>query len=137
MRSVVAVLAGYFVSALAAILVFPFIAIVAPEALHEEEARVDQPWLAIVVVVGFFGAVLGGWVCATVANLLGRQSPFAHVIALGMLSLALWMAFMVAAPPQQSTAYQVSLNLTCVAGLLIGGAVWSWRARGARGSAAR
>lgn len=116
-RSVLAVAAGFFATAvlsLAADLVFRA---VAPQAFGGG-ARSSGVLLAILAYTGIFGAT-GGYITARIAI----QRPLAHALALGVIALLVNGAVAVAARGTVPVWYQVATLLIIIPAALLGGAL--------------
>lgn len=128
-RSLLAVLAGYAtMSGLVAGSYF-LLERLAPHAFHRDQARIDPPWGAVVIGLGFLWAVAGGAVTA----LLARSAPLGHVLGLAALCLALWYVYAALSPPEQSAAHPVGVLLAMLPGTLGGGGIVALRRRRAAG----
>ena len=79
LRSVLAVLAGYFAMAVA-VVVFTVACV---KALHLQSGHPTPGYLVANLVYSLLAAVLGGWVAAKIAG----YRPLQHGLALGLLML--------------------------------------------------
>ena len=91
-RTVGSVIVGYIVMALFIFMSFSlvYMAMGADRAYQPGTYEVSGLWVVASIVLGFGGAVLGGWVCLLVAK--SRQGP--HALAAVVLVLGLVTAFM-------------------------------------------
>lgn len=126
LRSVAAVIAGYFAMAVPLMLMFFAVALVLFGGLPDR--RMPPPPvgvnLALLVFSGLF-AVLGGYVAAWVAG----RAPRAHALALGLLMLALGAVMLLnpeSPEPMWSRLATVAMALPCP---LVGGWLRARRAQ--------
>lgn len=128
LRSLLAVVAGYAAMAMLVMASLALLGVLVPDALHQEEARIDLPWGTVLVSLGALWAVAGGAVTARLAP----SAPMGHVLALAALCLALWAVYAGLSPVEQSVAHPVAVLLTMLPGTLAGGALVAGRRRAGR-----
>ena len=118
-RSILSVLAGYVSMSILTIATLTALGFAVPEALHEDEARIDPPWDKVMLASGFLWALVGGWIAARLAS----RAALGHAVGLAAFCLILWLPTMASAPVEQSTGYQVTILFSMLAGVLGGGAL--------------
>jgi hypothetical protein len=111
-RSAFAVLAGYVCTAL--VVMLGTIAAVGVFGVPED-ALPPPGYLLTTLLLGFFAAVGGGWVCATLARWRIRQHATALVLLLVLVNLTL-----MAVGTQQPAWYMGLLTVAAVAGVFMG-----------------
>ena len=123
LRSIGAVLGGYMSMALLVGLTVYGVTLL-PDAL-QEGTMLGQPWLGLLVIAGSMWAMVGGYVCASIA----KQAPFVHVLFLAAFVLCMWFVDVGATPLEVPTWFQVALLFSGVFGVLAGGGWKSWKRR--------
>ena len=103
LRSVLAVLGGYF--AMAVVVVVLTIACI--HGLHLQSGHPTPGYLAINLVYSFAAASLGGWVAARVAGYRRLE----HGLALGLLILVIGVLYMIHPATGQPLWHQWTLTL--------------------------
>ncbi len=128
LRSVGAVVAGYFLTALLTAGTIAVLAALFPESY----VATDRAWVIFNIVYGCAFAVLGGYITARLAP----SRPLAHAVALGLIMAVLAIMTSLAtagAPPDPEVAaspawYYPVLALTVVPSVALGGWLQSRRA---------
>jgi hypothetical protein len=113
-RSILAVIAGYLIIAVAVMALF---AISFPDA---DPANIPAPSMGFMlfsIVYGFVFAVLGGYVTA----LLAKRAEMKHTLALGALGVVLGIISMVTAAGREPLWYQITNMVVIAAAVLLGG----------------
>ncbi len=88
LRAVIAVFAGYLVMALLvfASLSLTFLALGAEAAFKPGTFEPSTTWVSVSLVLSFIAAVVGGWVCATIAKQSRAPLAFAALVfGLGLM----------------------------------------------------
>ena len=116
LRSILAVLAGYAVFVLSALLVFGL-------SGQKPHADASAAFKTLAIVVGTTFAIAGGYLTAIIA----KKSPVAHSTALGVLlaSIAAWSIH--ASPLKDPIWSQVSAILFMAPGAILGGVIRSFQ----------
>jgi hypothetical protein len=118
-KSVLCVLAGYGVMMVVTMVLFGVLGAVSPESFGgDPEQAPGISVLLLILVVGLFAALGGGWVTARLAP----GNPVRHVLALVVLLIAM-SAVSVLVPSEQAAPawYQAGLAVVGVCGALLGG----------------
>lgn len=93
-RSILAVIAGYVVMAIAIAVIFTlvYIAMGADGAFKPGTYEVTGTWIAVSFVVGLLAAAAGGYVCAVIAKTMGAPRFLTGLVLVLGLAQAGWIA---------------------------------------------
>lgn len=107
-RKIAGVIVGYIIMFVMCMVVFfgAYMAMGADRAFKPASYEPSMMWLALMVIVGIVAAILGGWVCAMIAESAGA----AKVLAVVVIVLGLLMAIptFIANPPTEPRTADVS-----------------------------
>jgi hypothetical protein len=120
LRSIVAIVAGFgFMVSTATVGRIVTTALVGAGALSTAAGGARAAfYVAAGVAVSALGALIGGWLAARIAS----RAPFAHAVALAVLTGVLAALAGIRAPAGAQPAwYPVVMGITAVAGVLLGG----------------
>jgi len=114
MRSIVAVLAGYAVFAVSALLLFRF-------SGQDPHGDASATFKAMAILVGTAGAIIGGYV----AGSLAKRSPVGHASALALLMAVIASWSLHASPVKAAIWTQVSALFFMAPAAILGGILCS------------
>jgi hypothetical protein len=119
MRSVLAVLGGYAVFAVCAILTFRL-------SGHQPHADASATFKTFAILLGTAAAMIGGCVTAGLA----KRSPVGHAGALAILLAAIAAVSLHTSPPKSAIWTQIAALLIMAPAALLGGVLWSLQGDG-------
>lgn len=128
LRSVLAIVAGYLVSAVLVFVGFTVLGRIAPSAMSAAGlAAAPRPGLVLgILLMDVVIAVVGGYVTALIA----RRAPIGHALALGVLMFILGIVTAWASPEREPTWYAIWMPIVVLPAAVVGGMI---RARQTQG----
>ena len=131
-RSILAVIAGYLVTAILVVVKFAAMTSLIPGAAPKAgQLQFPSTGLQVVsLILDFASAILGGYVAAWIA----RRNQIQHALALGILMVLLGILSMSISRGSEPVWYQIALIVISIPGALLGGMLRA-RQRPAAGSA--
>ncbi|MEE9554137.1 MAG: hypothetical protein V3W18_07530 [candidate division Zixibacteria bacterium] len=118
-RSVIAIITGYLSMSLLVMTSFAIIMVIMPDALPEPSVMPATSFLILVLILGLFYAVIGGYLTALIA----QRSHFKHVIFLAGIVLGLGILNMFAEYGTMPFWYLLIQVFTGIIGVLSGGKI--------------
>ena len=118
-RSILAVIVGYCVTAIATAGIDFILGTLAPAAFPKpgEDQAVGSSWLLLILGYSSIFAILGGYVTALVA----KRSEVKHALALGIVMVMLSLVSMLTYFGQQALWFQIGLLVLALPAALLGG----------------
>ena len=120
-KSFLAVLAGYGVMVVATMLLFAMLAYLSPAQFGREANKMPGTLIIVVILfVGLFAAVGGGWTTGRLAP----SAPSGHVLALVAIVLALGLvSLLMQSETPAPTWYRIGLLVVGTTGAFLGGKI--------------
>ena len=128
-RSVLAIVAGYLVSATLVLVGFTVLGRIAPVAMSVAGlAAAPRPGMVLgILLMDAIIAIVGGYVTALIA----RRAPIGHAFALGALMLVLGIVMSWTSPEREPTWYAIWMPILVLPAAVIGGMIRSRQTHGA------